>query len=86
MLGTSRLLDADLEKSVREFIGSTLEISNAPTAAQARQAAQRCGAAFEALLEAIGGKLQTPKSAADALDMKLARKTERELTTSTSDR
>ncbi|MFG2056436.1 hypothetical protein ACGFI9_20680 [Micromonospora sp. NPDC048930] len=59
MLGTSRLLDADLEQSVSAFIGSALDISNAPTAPQARQAAQRCGAAFEALMQAIGDKLSS---------------------------
>lgn len=58
-LGTSHLLHADLETSIREFIGSVLEISNAPTAAQARQSAQRCGATFEALMQAIGRKLKS---------------------------
>jgi hypothetical protein len=73
MLGTSRLLDADLEKSVGEFIGSTLEVSNAPSSAQARRSAQRCGATFEALMQAIGGKLQSPRSTGDALDAKPGR-------------
>jgi hypothetical protein len=57
-LGTSHLLYADLETSIREFVGSVLEISNAPTAVQARQSAQRCGATFEALMQAIGRKLK----------------------------
>ncbi|MET8833771.1 hypothetical protein ABZV78_07635 [Micromonospora sp. NPDC004540] len=62
MLGVSRLLDGDLEESVNEFVSSALEISNAPTAGQARQAAPRCGAAFDALMQVIGGKLQAPKA------------------------
>lgn len=68
MLGISRLLGTDLEKSVSEFIGSALETANAPSSAQARRSAQRCGATFDALMQAIGEKLQSPKSTGDALD------------------
>ena len=58
MLGVSRLLDASLQEEVDRFVGSVVNISNAPTAAQARQSAQGCGAAFESLMFAIGTELQ----------------------------
>ncbi|WP_367133558.1 hypothetical protein [Saccharothrix sp. HUAS TT1] len=68
MLGTGHLLDPTVEEPVRKFIVSVLEIGNSPTAAQARQAAQRCGANFEALMRVIGGELKSAKTPTGAVE------------------
>ena len=62
VLGASHLLDPGLATGVRDFITSIMEICNAPSAAQARNRAQRCAATFEALMAAIGRELRTPET------------------------
>jgi hypothetical protein len=64
MLGKGHLLDTELAESVRKFIASALEVSNAPSVAQARKSSQRCGADFEILMQSIGDKLRSVRAAA----------------------